>query len=122
MWFAFDDVLYEWFRRRDRDRQLMGYRRNETSDDATVPCPSEEEETSCESSLSSIPFSDGLRYRRFAIPSWTIQPANWVVAMFLDLSNDLRDNMLTSAWVTPGYMSATTVRCVGDRCEYIVDI
>jgi hypothetical protein len=122
MWFAFDDMLYEWFRRRDRDRQLMGHCRNETSDDATVPCPSEEEETSCESVLRSIPFGDGLRYRRFAIPSWTIQPANWVVAMFLDLSNDLRDNMLTSAWVTPGHVSATTVRCVGNRCEYLVDI
>src|ERR1700734_973781 len=103
MWFAFDDVLYEWFRRRDRDRQLMGYRRNETTDDATVSCPSQEEEARGESALSSIGFGDGLRYGRFARASWTVQPANWMVAVFLDLSNDLRDNILTSAWVTSGH-------------------
>ena len=100
----------------------MGYCRNETTNDATLPRPSEEEETCGEPVLSGIPFGDGLRYRRFAIPSWTVQLANWVVAVFLDLSDDLRDDMLTSAWVTSGYMSATTVRRVGNRCEYLIDI
>src|ERR1700734_4280981 len=122
MWFAFDDMLYEWFRRRDRDRKLMGYSRNETSDDATVPCPSEEEETSCEFPSSSITFADCLRNRRFAIPSWTAQPTNWVVAMFLDLPNDLCYDILTRAWMTSCYRSATTVSGVGNRCECLVDI
>src|ERR1700735_85098 len=96
--------------------------RNQTCKGATVPRPSQEEETSCESALSGIPFGNGLRNGGLAIPSWTIQPTDGMVAMLINLLNNFCDDILTSTWTTPGHMSGTGVCSIENRCEYLVDI
>ena len=99
----------------------MGKRRNETSDDTSVPCSSEKEEIASESVFDSVPFSDGLCNGRLARPSRTIKPTNRMIAFLNPLFN-LCDNVLTSASIASGHRSTTAVGSVSDRSKQIVEI
>lgn len=122
IWIVFNSLLNKRFRSCNRNRKLIGGRRNETSDGATISCSSQEEETSNESSPSSALFGNCLRYCRFAILSWLFQPTNRVVTVFFDPSIYLPNSILTSALKTLGYRSFTSVRGIDSRCKYLVDI
>jgi hypothetical protein len=62
-WVTEDDIMNQGFNSGDRKGELIGERRNEASDDASVPRPSKKKETPKESALGSITASDSLRYR-----------------------------------------------------------
>ena len=89
--------------------------------EASIASSSKEEEVSDKSTLPSIVFSDGMRYRRFSKACRAAEPTNRKGVVVVCPLYDLRDNVLPSAWVAFGHRSAPGIHSVDNRSKYFID-
>lgn len=89
---------------------------------AAVSCPSKKEEAGTKFVAGRTSISDGLRYRRFPVTSWTIKPTYRTIASFIDPFLDGCDNRLASTFHASSNAIVTVMPSVRNRIECLREI